>query len=333
MYSNLILSIEFMDNLHTRLISIITPLWNETESIDKLSAALSKTFQDQSMSWEWIAVDDGSKDDTVSKVTAAMRNFDKATLVCLSRNFGQQAAYRAGLEHASGNAVVFLDADLQDPPDYIPQMIAKWQQGVKLVVGCRKSRPEKGLRGLLLRLFHEIFSRMTHQAMPKNSGTFGLIDRVIVERLKTLPERNLFLPALRSWVGYKQDVIWYDRQERKGTPKQTYAKLFNYAWAGITSFSEVPLRCISWLGLLLCLLGLGYAFVLLASRIMQFLGFFSELRVLGFTTLAVTIMGFGGIQLLCLGIIGEYLAKIYTEVKHRPLFVVDKIITSNDKTT
>lgn len=310
----------------TRLpsISVVTPLWNEEESIDSLCLALNNLFQsDKTVAWEWVAVDDGSSDQTCSRVAEAMSRSGVGKLIKLSRNFGQQAAYKAGLEHASGDAIVFLDADLQDPPEKIGEMIGKWKDGAKLVVGCRRSRPEKGARGVLFKLFHELFYRLTSGAMPKNSGTFGLMDRVIVEQLKVMPELNLFLPALRSWVGYRQETVWYDRKERLGQPKQTYRKLFNYAWDGITSFSEVPLKFISWLGCIVCILGFGYALLLISIKLMQYLGCFERLQVPGFTTLAVAILCLGGVQLLSLGIIGEYLARIYREVKQRPHYVVE----------
>jgi dolichol-phosphate mannosyltransferase len=313
------------------LVSVITPLWNEADGIAALSAALATLFKTPVIRWQWVAVDDGSSDHTVEQVKAAMRGFSNAKLVCLSKNFGQQGAYRAGLEHADGDAVVFLDADLQDPPELIPEMIARWRDGAKLVTGRRRSRPERGARGLLLRLFHQLFRRLTHGVMPADSGTFGLMDRVVTNQLRTLPERNLFLPALRSWLGYRHDIIWYDRRERDGAPKQTYAKLFNYAWDGITSFSEVPLRMISWLGLTLCAGGLLYALTLTVERALQWLGFLQDLRVLGFTTLAVGILFLGGVQLLCLGVIGEYLARIYREVKQRPVFIIEKVVEFNER--
>ena len=162
--------------------------------------------------------------------------------------------------------------------------------------------------------------------MLKNSGTFGLMDREVVENLRKLPEQNLFLPALRQWIGFKQDVVWYHRRERDGKPTQTYVKLFQYAWDGITSFSELPLRLISVIGLAICIFGFGYALFLIAEKIAQMLGFFKDLNVLGFTTIAVAILCLGGIQLVCLGILGEYLAKIYREVKGRPHYIVQEII-------
>ena len=203
------------------LVSVITPLWNEEEVLPGLIKALKACFQDTSVRWQWIAVDDGSMDATNTMVAQAMAGFDSAKLITLSRNFGQQPAYRAGLDHADGDAVIFLDADLQDPPAQIPEMIAKWREGARLVVGCRRSRPERGIRGLLFKVFHSMFFHLTRGAMPRNSGTFGLMDRVIVDRLRAMPEVNLFLPALRRWEGSRQEIVWYDRQERDGKHRQT----------------------------------------------------------------------------------------------------------------
>ena len=307
------------------MVSVITPLWNERAQVESLSNRLKTLFSSSQIHWQWVAVDDGSSDDTVALVRQAQSTFSNAKLICLSRNFGQQSAYRAGLDYADGDAVVFLDADLQDPPEYIPEMVKKWEAGAKLVVGCRSSRPEKGVRGLLLRAFHHVFFALTGGAMPKNSGTFGLMDRVVVDNLRSMPEHNLFLPALRRWVGFAQDVVWYDRQEREGQPRQTYAKLFCYAWDGITSFSEAPLKFISLVGFVVCVCGFGYALFLTLIKLCQIFGCFGTLEVQGFTTLAVSVFCLGGIQLLCLGIIGEYLARIYREVKGRPHYIADMV--------
>lgn len=308
------------------LVTVVTPLWNESDAIPALATALRRLFQDTSVEWEWLAVDDGSSDDTVALVRKEMHDMARARLVRLTRNFGQQAAYRAGLDHASGDAVVFLDADLQDPPEAIPEMLACWREGARLVIGRRRSRPERGVRGLLLRSFHRVFGRLTNNVMPQDSGTFGLMDRVIVDELKRLPERNLFLPALRCWLGHRQAAVWYDRHERAGAPKQTYAKLFNYAWNGITSFSEIPLRFISWLGLSLCLFGTICTALVLIQRVGQWFGWWTDRLVVGFATQTVGIFFLGGVQLLCLGIVGEYLAKMYREIKGRPHYLVEQVV-------
>jgi len=226
--------------------------------------------------------------------------------------------------------VVFLDGDLQDPPELIPELVARWRKGARVVTGCRRSRPEKGLRGLLFRVFHETFFYLNGGVMPKNSGTFGLMDRTVADHLRQMPELNLFLPAQRSWIGYQKDTVWYDREARGvGAPKQSYPRLLSYAWDGFANFSELPLKLISVLGILISLVGFVYAAILFAIKLAQLVGFFPALMVQGFTTIAVAMLCLGGIQLVCLGIIGEYLARIYREVKRRPLYLVDQVRSSS----
>jgi dolichol-phosphate mannosyltransferase len=311
-------------------LSVVIPLWNEEESIAPLLERLRPLAAASSLSWQMVFVNDGSKDRTEDALLAALKTWPDWLLVRLSRNFGQQPAYRAGLDVATGDAVVFLDADLQDPPELIPEMVRLWQDGAKLVVGRRRSRAESGLRRLLFDLFHVVFHRLTSGAMPKDSGTFGLMDRVVVDELKRMPELNLFLPAMRCWVGHRQETVWYDRDVRKGAPKQSMQKLFGYAWDGITSFSILPLRAISLLGAVISGAAFLYALALLSIRFVQLFGYFPDLTVLGFTTLAVAIFGLGGVQLLCLGLIGEYLAKVYREVKRRPPYIVEQVRSSKD---
>jgi glycosyltransferase involved in cell wall biosynthesis len=312
-----------------RLISIVIPFWNEEESVEALLTRLFELKQHYSFPIELVVVNDGSTDQTLSTLKGLLGRFPYWTLLSLSRNFGQQAAYRAGLDYSRGDAVIFLDADLQDPPELIAEMVEHWHQGAKVVVGCRRSRSERGLRRFLLNLFHTLFKALTGGIMPKDSGTFGLMDRVVVDHVRNLPEVNLFLPALRSWFGYKQATIYYDRAPRSGRPKQTLLKLVNYAWDGITSFSDLPLKLIGLLGLVISSLGFCYAFILLSIKLAQVFGFFRELEVMGFTTLAVAVLFIGGIQLLCLGIIGEYIARSYKEAKRRPIYIVEEVQQTN----
>ena len=314
----------------TALVSIIIPLWNEEDGIDLLIHRLLQLPKDNLTHWEIIFVDDGSSDQTVARLTHQTSRFSCWKIIRLARNFGQQAAYRAGLDHATGDAVVFLDGDLQDPPELIPELVNRWRKGAKVVTGCRRSRSEKGFRGLLLRLFHETFFYLNSGVMPKNSGTFGLMDRTVADHLKQMPELNLFLPAQRSWIGYQKDVVWYDRGARvAGAPRQSLRRLLGYAWDGIANFSELPLKLISLLGIFISLVGFVYAGILLVIKLAQLAGFLPALIVQGFTTIAVTMLCLGGIQLVCLGIIGEYLARIYREVKRRPLYLVDQVRSSS----
>jgi dolichol-phosphate mannosyltransferase len=311
-----------------RLVSIVIPLFNEEENVTRLVKRLGAMAGSGVARWQFVFVNDGSTDQTREHLLAEIAGLLNWKFIQLSRNFGQQAAYRAGLESAEGDAIVFLDADLQDPPELIPEMINRWLEGAQLVTACRKTRAETGLRRWLFDLFHAVFFRVTGGIMPKNSGTFALMDRVVADQLRRMSELSVFLPALRCWVGFRQEVIWYDRVAREGEPKQSMLKLFSYAWNGITSFSTVPLKLISFLGLLFSVIGFSYAALLLLVRVLQMCGMFSSLVVQGFTTLAVAVLCLGGIQLICLGIIGEYLDKVYTEVKRRPPYIVAETLQS-----
>ena len=314
---------------HRPVISIIIPVWDEADTIAPLIQRLQQLSSDTTHHlFDFIFVNDGSTDRTQEELLKLLPGLPRWRVVKLSRNFGQQAAYRAGLDQAAGDAVVFLDGDLQDPPEVIPAMIDAWEHGSMVVVGRRKSRPERGLRGFLMRRFHDVFHVVTGGLMPKGSGTFGLMDKKVANAVRAMPELNIFLPALRSWVGYPHGYVWYDRAAREGKPKQTLSKLFNYAWDGILSFSELPLRTISWVGVLISLIGFGYASVLIAIKISQLFGYFEDLIVPGFTTIAVAVLCVGGVQLVSLGVIGQYIARIYREVKQRPLYLTEEIVTS-----
>jgi len=311
-----------------RLVSIVIPLFNEEESVARLVGRLQTLAGSGVARWQFVFVNDGSTDRTRERLLSETVRLPSWKFIQLSRNFGQQPAYRAGLEAADGEAVVFLDADLQDPPELIPEMIGRWQDGAQLITACRKTRAETGLRRWLFDLFHAIFFRVTGGVMPKNSGTFALMDRVVADQLRRMSELSVFLPALRCWVGFRQEVIWYDRVAREGEPKQSMVKLFGYAWNGITSFSTAPLKLISLLGLLISMIGFSYAALLILVRFLQLFGLFPSLVVQGFTTLAVAVLCLGGIQLICLGILGEYLDKVYTEVKRRPPYIVAETLQS-----
>jgi len=311
------------------LVSIIIPMLNERAGLATLFDRVEQAVQNTPVDWELVIVDDGSTDGTREAARQELKRFQRWRLVGLSRNFGQQPAYRAGLEHASGEAVIFSDADLQDPPELIPQLLAKWFEGFKVVTGCRTSREERGLRRFFFDLFHRTFHRMTGGVMPANSGMFSLVDRVVIDHLLATRETNLFLPALKCWYGYPQATVNYARKDRAvGEPKQSFVKLLRYALDGLFSFSDLPLQWIGMTGAVLCLLSLGYAGLLVAEKVLQLFGFFTSLRVLGFTTLAAAIFFFGGLNLLALGIIGQYVARIYRETKGRPLYVVESILDS-----
>jgi glycosyltransferase involved in cell wall biosynthesis len=313
------------------LVSLVIPMLNERDSLRPLFDRVSQAIKETSVDWELVVVDDGSTDGTRDVIADELSRFPRWRLVFLSRNFGQQPAYRAGLENARGDAVIFLDADLQDPPELIPQLLAKWREGFKVVTGCRASREERGLRRLLFDLFHQLFHRMTGRVMPMNSGMFSLVDRVVVNQLLAARETNLFLPALKCWYGFPQTTVSYARKDRAiGEPKQSFNKLFRYALDGLLSFSDLPLQWIAATGAVICLASFGYAGILIVEKILQLFGYLPSLRVLGFTTLAVAVFFFGGLNLLALGIVGQYLARIYREIKGRPLYIVENILTSDE---
>jgi polyisoprenyl-phosphate glycosyltransferase len=313
-------------------ISIVIPMWNEQAGLELLFTRLEKAVTGLPVEWEIVAVDDGSTDGTGEVLIGAIQRFPRWKAVILSRNFGQQPAYRAGLEHCTGDALIFLDADLQDPPEVIPQLLEKWHAGYKVVNAVRTSRQERGLRRWFFDLFHFLFHRMTRRTMPANSGMFALIDRVIIDQLRRTEEVNLFLPALKSWFGYPQATIHYARSGRAvGAPKQSLRKLFGYAFNGLLSFSELPLQWIAVIGVIVSLLSVSYAMILLAIKISQYFGMFLQFQVQGFTTLAVAMFCLGGVQLLCLGIIGQYLAAMYRELKRRPVYVVERVLSSHER--
>jgi polyisoprenyl-phosphate glycosyltransferase len=312
------------------LVSIVIPMLNEREGLRALFDRLHQAVAGADVDWEMVVVDDGSTDGTREALMPELKRFNRWKLISLSRNFGQQPAYRAGIDHASGDAVIFLDADLQDPPELISNFLEKWRAGFKVVTGCRTSREERGLRRVFFDAFHKIFHRMTGRIMPMNSGMFSLVDRVVVAHLVAARETNLFLPALKCWYGFPQATIEYARKERAvGDPKQSLRKLFRYALDGLFSFSDLPLQWIAALGGMICLASFAYAGLLVIEKILQMFGYFPELRVLGFTTLAVAVFGLSGVQLLSLGIIGQYLARVYRESKGRPIYVVENVLSSD----
>lgn len=304
-------------------LSVIVPFLNEEAILARLVERLAEALREVGCTWEAVFVDDGSTDAGVARLREAASGLPCFRLVRLRRNYGLQAAYRAGIDHACGRALVFLDADLQDPPEMIPGMLERWRQGADVVVGVRRSRRERGFRGLCLRLFHEMFHRCTDGLMPKHSGTFGLMDRAVAESVRALPERNLFLPAMRMWAGDRCETLEYDRCVRSGgEAKQSFARLFAYAWDGVTSFSDWPVRFIFIAGCVISLPSFCYAAGLLAVKGLQWLGWLRHLEVEGFTTIAVAVLCLGGAQLMSIGILGEYISRIYRETKGRPHYLL-----------
>jgi dolichol-phosphate mannosyltransferase len=312
-----------------RVISVVTPVYNEIQNLSELINRLEAVFrQGGTDSWELVVVDDGSMDGT-REFLMGLQTSISVQIVILSRNFGQQSALMAGLSHAKGDAVIFIDGDLQDPPEVIPELVRKWEQGADVVFAVRSSRKESIPRRLAIRGFHKVFGAITGKLMPEDSGNFGLVSSRVAAILCNMGEHNLYLPALRAWTGFRQEVVSYARENRARGEALSLLRLFGFGWDVIVSFSEVPLRLISALGALISLMSFAYGSVLVVQRILQFFGYFRGLEVLGFTTVAVSVFFMGGIQLICLGVIAEYLARIYRELKGRPRYLVDEVVVKN----
>src|SRR5436190_3603147 len=302
------------------MISVVVPIFNEEEILPELRKRMTGALDSTGDAWELILVNDGSRDRS-SEMLRCMNSEDpRIKVINLSRNFGHQPAVTAGIHHARGDCVVLIDGDLQDPPEVIPRMVAKWKEGYQVVLGERTSRRDAaGARGIGFKLFYPIFRRLSDLPGGPDAGIFGLMDRRVVDEFNKLPERNRFIPGLRSWLGFKQGTVQYDRADRAaGKPKQTLRRLIRYAMDGMISFSYKPLRAATYLGFLVSI----FAFGLGVFYIISF--FTMHKQVTGFTTTIVSILFLGGVQLISVGILGEYIGRIYEEIKQRPLYVVQE---------
>lgn len=299
-------------------LSIVVPLRNEESNIDYLFERLEGVLQGLRLSYEIVCVDDGSTDQTLLHLIRHHHRNTCIKVVSLTRNFGKEIALTAGIDHAAGAAVIPMDADLQDPPELIQALIEKWQEGYDVVYATRRSRQgESWLKRLTANAFYRILQHITPIPIPRDTGDFRLLDRRVVEALKQLPERTRFMKGLFAWVGFKQTAILYDREPRyQGRTTWNYWRLWNFAIDGITSFSLAPLKVWSYIGLFISLLSFLYA-TFLVIRTLIF-----GVDVPGYASIMVAVLFLGGVQLVTLGIIGEYLGRVYEEVKGRPLYLV-----------
>ncbi len=302
-----------------RSVTVVAPVFNEHENIAEFVARTTDALKRcESIDWTLVLVDDGSADDTAERILTLRETEPRVALVRLSRNFGHQAALSAGLSSATGDAVILIDADLQDPPELIPELVSTWLGGAEVVLAQRRSRTDTGVRGLGFRAFHALFGFISDFPIPSDTGIFGLLDRRAADELRALSERNRFLPGLRSWIGFRTETIFYDRAGRAaGEPKQNLRRLIRYAMDGVLSFSYKPLRLMTYAGALVSLAGFSLASFFIIKRLLGI-----ETAETGFTTLVTLILVMGGLQLLALGLVGEYIARIYDEVKNRPLYII-----------
>ena len=300
-------------------LDIVIPIYNEQENLEELHRRLQEVCDNlKGFICQVIYVNDGSRDDSRKIMIKQCELDSRFTIIDLSRNFGHQAAISAGLAHADGDAVIFMDGDLQDPPEIIPDLLACWREGAQIVRAQRRSRKEHGIRRLGFEIFHKVFVWISDFPIPPHTGIFGLLDRQAVGELKRFTEKNRFFPGLRSWVGFRQEVVYYDRQDRAaGKPKQSFRRLIQYALDAVFSFSYKPLRIMTGLGICISTLGFFLACFFVIKRLAGI-----EIAQTGFTTLITVALFLGGVQLFAIGLLGEYLARIYDEVKQRPLYIV-----------
>jgi glycosyltransferase involved in cell wall biosynthesis len=301
-------------------VTVVIPVFNEEAVLPELCRRLAALFDAQpDCRWSAVLVDDGSRDGSAALVRAQSARDPRFKLVELSRNFGFQAALAAGLAQArDSDAVVTMDADLQDPPEVIPQLVAAWRAGAEVVRAKRRSRAERGLRRAGFDLFHALYGRLTDYPIEPDSGTFGLLGRAAIEAFNQLPERHRFFPGLRAWIGFPTTDVLYDRRERAaGETQQTFRRLVRYALDGLFSFSHLPLRLLTYAGIFVAFMGFAGGLFFILWRIMGF-----ENSQQGFTTLVTLVLFLGGVQLIGIGVLGEYLGRVYDEVKRRPNYIV-----------
>ena len=313
---------------NAELLSVVVPCYNEeqvlTETHRRLTAVLERL---EDLDYELLYVDDGSRDRTALLLQQIQSSDPRVRVVRFSRNFGHQIAVTAGVEHASGDAVVLIDADLQDPPEVILEMVARWREGFHVAYGVRTDRPgETAFKLATAKAFYRLINRMSDTEIPLDTGDFRLMDRKVVEALQSMPERDRFVRGMVSWVGFRQIAVPYQRAPRlAGESKYPLFKMLRFALDGIASFSVVPLKMATMMGFVvsgLALLGIVYALVL---------RLFTSVWVTGWTAIFIVVLFMGGVQLISLGLLGEYIGRIYGEVKRRPLYLVQESLGFTDE--
>jgi polyisoprenyl-phosphate glycosyltransferase len=316
------------DNRASFKLAIVAPCYNEEAGLPEFVRRVKAGCEQLGCPYEIVLVNDGSRDRTLPVALELARKNAHLRVVSLLRNFGHQAAVTAGLDLAAGDAVVLIDSDLQDPPEVIVEMVAEWQKGADVVYGQRRTREgETAFKLFTARLFYRLLKRMTKSDIPADTGDFRLMDRPIVEVLRGMREHHRFIRGMVSWVGGKQVAVLYDRKPRfAGDTKYPFRKMFTFALDAITSFSVVPLRIVTYLALTIITLALTATLALLAVKLL-----YPAYFIPGFPAIILVITFFSGFQLLALGIIGEYLGRLYESSKDRPLYIVGSIYPPMDQ--
>jgi len=301
------------------LISIVVPVFNEAEVLDVFYHRLKKVLDTLTVLSEIVFVDDGSTDNSHALLIGLQQSDERIAVVALSRNFGKEIAMTAGLDHARGDAVIVIDADLQDPPELIPELIGEWQEGSDMVYAKRLSREgESWIKKLTAHWFYRLLRHASNIEIPEDTGDFRLLNRKTVNALRQIRERHRFMKGLFAWVGYRQKSVTYRREPRHaGNSKWNYWRLWNFALEGITSFTTAPLRVATYLGLMTALGSFLFGSYIVYDALVW------GNPVQGYPSLMVVILFLGGVQLISIGIIGEYLGRVFEETKQRPLYLVD----------
>lgn len=304
-------------------LSVVVPMHNEARNVDLLFRRLLSVLEGLDMTFEVVCVDDGSRDTTVAILEDWNRREPRIRAVSFSRNFGKEIGIAAGLDHARGRAVILMDADLQHPPEVIPEFIAKWREGYAMVYGVRRDRSTDGaLRRMLSRGFYKLFASLSPTDLPEGAGDFRLMDRKVVDALGSVTERTRFTKGLYAWVGFKQTGVLFDVEERAdgGASRFNLRRLLAFAIDGIAAFSTLPLRVWTLVGLAVSAFAFIFAAIILTRTVIY------GADVPGFASLIVSVSFFSGIQLITLGVLGEYVGRIFVEVKGRPLYIVEREI-------
>jgi glycosyltransferase involved in cell wall biosynthesis len=302
-----------------RRVSVVVPFLNEKENLPELYSRLKAVAQDRPEQFAFIFIDDGSQDTSPQWVADCAKQDPRVKLIRFSRNFGHQIAITAGMDYAEGDAVIVMDADLQDPPEVIPDLLAKWAEGNQVVYAVRASREgETWMKKFLAASFYKVFFYFAEVKVPMNTGDFRLVDRRVIQALRQVREVHRYVRGLTSWAGFTQCAVYYNRAARHaGETKYPVWKSAKLAWDAVTSFSGKPLRLMTGIGSLVALLGILVALKVVVGKVLH-----PESLVPGWATLVAVVLFLGGLQLACLGLVGQYVGRIFEESKRRPLYIV-----------
>ena len=302
-------------------VSVVVPLYNEELVIVEMYARLTKVLDGCDSTYEIILVNDGSRDKTLQMATDICQGDERVKLLSFSRNFGHQVAITAGMDNATGDAVVVIDADLQDPPEVIPEMIKKWREGFQVVYGVRSERKgESWFKLITASAFYRLLKRMTSVEIPVDTGDFRLMDKRVLQEFLQMREQARFVRGMVSWVGFRQGEVLYSRDERfAGETKYPFKKMLKFAIDGMLSFSQVPLKISSAFGMLSAVISFLF---MIYGLFVKF--FYPEQAIPGWASLFSAVLFIGGVQLICIGVLGEYIGRIYEEIKKRPLYIIEE---------